>query len=191
MKPVLSRQTRRGDEVCPTDVTLLAKPLEFLFQDHLRERQICGVIDGLVGAKAFDAPAARSVLRFVNEELNVHMRDDTEDLYPLLTRRCTAEDNIGGAIARITTALSDACRLLPDLRAALARCLDAGSELSAAEREVLARFSGHLRHHLAAENAILLPIARARLSRRDLQKLSSRMQSRRGLNLTPKVRDAE
>jgi hemerythrin-like domain-containing protein len=102
-----------------------------------------------------------------------------------------ADARIGGVIARITTALSDACRLLPDLRAALARCLDAGSELSAAERKVLARFSSHLRHHLAAENAILLPIARARLSRRDLQKLSSRMQSRRGLNLTPKVRDAE
>ena len=67
----------------------------------MRERQVCSVIDSLATSKSFDPLAARNVLRFMNEELNVHMQDDAEDLFPLLSRRCTAEDGIGRAIARI------------------------------------------------------------------------------------------
>lgn len=191
MKGLQSHQMRRGDGLSPTDVTLLATPLEFLCEDHMRERQVCSVIDSLAAARTFDPAAARNVLRFVNEELNVHMRDDAEDLFPLLSRRCTVEDGIGRAIARISTDLDEASRLLPGLRAALARCLDAGSDLSTEDRQLLTRFAGHVRRHLAAENAILLPIARARLTRRDLQKLSSHMRSRRGLSPVAETPDAD
>lgn len=156
----------------------------------MRERQVCSVIDSLATSLSFDPTAARNVLRFVNEELNVHMQDDAEDLFPLLSRRCTTEDGIGGAIARIRTDLDEAARLLPRLRAALAHSLDTGSELSTQDRQVLTRFVGHVRRHLAAENAILLPIARARLTRRDLQKLSSHMRSRRGLASVAEAPDA-
>lgn len=190
MKGQQSHQMRRGDGLSPTATTLLATPLEFLCEDHMRERQVCSVIDSLATSLSFDPTAARNVLRFVNEELNVHMQDDAEDLFPLLSRRCTTEDGIGGAIARIRTDLDEAARLLPRLRAALAHSLDTGSELSTQDRQVLTRFVGHVRRHLAAENAILLPIARARLTRRDLQKLSSHMRSRRGLASVAEAPDA-
>ncbi|OYU20188.1 MAG: hemerythrin [Rhodobacteraceae bacterium PARR1] len=190
MKGLQSHLMRRGDGLTPTDATLLATPLDFLSQDHLRERQVCSLLDNLASFMSFDPPAARNVLRFVNEELNFHMQDDAEDLFPLLSRRCTAEDGIGRAIARICTDLEKASRLLPGVRAALARCLDTGSDLSTEDRRVLTLFAGHVRRHLAAENAILLPIARARLTRRDLQKLSSRMRSRRGLAPLAEASDA-
>ena len=118
------------------------------------------------------------------------MRDDAEDLFPLLSRRCTAEDGLGRAIARICTDRDAASRLLPGLRAALAQCLDTGAELSTEDRQLLTRFAFHVRRYLAAENAILLPIARARLTRRDLQKLSSHMRSRRGLAPVGEAPDA-
>ncbi len=191
MKGLQSHQMRHSDGLSPTDVTLLATPLEFLCEDHMRERQICSVIDSLATSKSFDPAAARTVLRFVNEELNVHMRDDAEDLFPLLARRCTAEDGIGGAIARICADLDEASRLLPGLRTALAQCLDTGSQLTTKDRQMLTRFAGHVRRHLAAENAILLPIARARLTRRDLQKLSLQMRSRRGLAPVAEAPDAD
>jgi hemerythrin-like domain-containing protein len=190
MKVLQSHQIRRGNGLTPTDASLLATPLEFLSQDHLRERQVCSLIDHLAFSVAFDPAAAKTVLRFVNEELNVHMRDEADDLFPLLARRCPAEDGIGPAIARIRTDLDEATRLLPELRAALARCLDTGSELSTEDRQVLTRFAGHVRRHLAAENAILLPIARARLTRRDLQMLSLHMRSRRGLAPVAEAPDA-
>ena len=189
MKP--SETVTRGSGDKPTSPSLLANPLDFISEDHLRERQICAVIDALATADAFNRQEATAVLRFVNEELNVHLRDEAEDLFPLLARRCTEEDAIEGAIDRIRADQDEAMRLLPQLRAMLAGCLDSGEDLTTAERAVLSRFAGHVRRHLVAENAILLPIARARLTRADLRILSKHMRSRRGLPDFPETTDAE
>ncbi|WP_112324176.1 hemerythrin domain-containing protein [Oceanibium sediminis] len=172
---------RRGSGLCPTDLELLASPLDFLSEDHLRERQICTIIEQLAAADALDRPLALTVLRFLNEELNVHMRDEAEDLFPLLSRRCTDEDSIDSAISRIRAEQDEAMCLLPETRLALAASLDTGADLTAAGRAVLSRFARRVRRHLVAENAILLPIARARLTPADQRKLSAQMRSRRGL----------
>lgn len=172
---------RRGSGLVPTDPDLLGTPLEFLSEDHLRERQICTAIDGLAGAASLDRQVALMVLRFLNEEMNVHLRDEAEDLFPLLRQRCTAEDAIESAITRIRIDQDEAVRMLPAVRATLAASLDTGFDLTAEDRATLKRFAGHVRRHLVAENAILLPIARARLTRADLQRLSRHMRSRRGL----------
>ena len=186
-----SEPALRGSGDTPTSPSLLANPLDFISEDHLRERQICAVIDGLATADALDRRLATAVLRFLNEELNVHLRDEAEDLFPLLARRCTEEDAIEGAIDRIRADQDEAMRLLPQVRAMLAGCLDSGVSLTAEERAVLSRFAGHVRRHLVAENAILLPIARARLTRADLRALSKHMRSRRGLPDLPETTNAE
>ena len=93
-----SEPVLRGSGDRPTSPSLLANPLDFISEDHLRERQICTVIDGLATADALNREKAIAVLRFLNEELNVHLRDEAEDLFPLLARRCTEEDAIVGAI---------------------------------------------------------------------------------------------
>lgn len=172
---------RRGSGHSPTDPGLLRSPLDFISEDHLRERQICAAIDELAIAAPFDRQTALVVLRFLNEELNVHLRDETEDLFPLLAQRCTAEDSIESAITRIRIDHDEAMRLLPEVRATLASCLDTGCDLSSEDSGLLIRFAGHVRRRLVAENAILLPIARARLTRADLRKLSQNMRSRRGV----------
>lgn len=182
---------RRGSCLSPIDPILLAAPLDFISEDHLRERQICAVIDGLATSPSFDRWAALIVLRFLNEELNVHMRDEAEDLFPLLAQRCTADDAIERAITRIRIDQDEAARLLPVVRTTLARCLDTGCDLSPEDGTMLRRFAGHVRRHLVAENAILLPIARARLTQRDLQTLSQHMRSRRGLPPVLETADAE
>ena len=67
----------RGDRL--TGPTLLANPLDFIGKDHLRERQICAVMDRLAMAEAPERPAATRLLRFLNAALNVHLRDQAED----------------------------------------------------------------------------------------------------------------
>ena len=186
-----SQPLMRGSGEKPTSLGLLAHPLDFISEDHLRERQVCAMISRLATADALDRQAATTVLRFLNEELNVHLRDEAEDLFPLLARRCTEEDAIEGVIVRIRADQDEAMRLLPEVRAMLAGCLDKGADLSAKERGVLSRFAGHVRRHLVAENAILLPIARVRLTRADLRNLSKHMRSRRGLPDFPEMTDAE
>lgn len=186
-----SEPALRGSGETPTDPSLLANPLDFIGEDHLRERQTCAVIDGLATAEALDRRSATAVLRFLNEELTVHLRDEAEGLFPLLTRRCTQEDAIEGAIARIRADQDEAMRLLPEVRAMLAGCLDGGGSLTAEERAVLSGFSGHVRRHLVAENAILLPIARSRLTRSDLRTLSKHIRTRRGLPELAETTNAE
>lgn len=110
----------------------------------------------------------------------MHIRDETEHLFPLLSQRCTEEDAIDTAINRIRADQCEAMILLPDLRALLVDCLDTGAAPNADQRALLTRFAAHVRRHLVAENAILLPIARARLSRSDLRSLSRHMRTRRG-----------
>lgn len=173
--------SQRGSGQSPTDPGLLARPLDFISEDHLRERQICAEIDALVATDTFERTAGVAILRFLNEELGVHLRDEVEDLFPVLERRCTQEDSINTVLGRIRVDRDQALSLLPRVREAIAGCLDCGGKLSATDREVLARFAAHVRRHLVAENAILLPIARARLTRGDLRRLSDHMRDRRGL----------
>lgn len=189
MKP--SEPVLRGSGDKPTHPSLLANPLDFISEDHLRERQICVVIEGLAMEDALDRQSTLGVLRFLNEELNVHLRDEAEDLFPLLARRCTEEDAIESAINRIRADQIEAIRLLPHVRATLAGCLDTGTDLTAEDRATLTRFAGRVRRHLVAENAILLPIARARLTQADLRSLSKHMRSRRGLPDIAERTDAE
>ena len=189
MQPSEPEMRGCGDK--PTSPSLLSDPLDFISEDHLRERQLCAMIDRLATADVLNRQEVTTVLRFLNEELNVHLRDEMEDLFPLLARRCTEEDAIEGAIDRIRADQDEAMRLLPEVRAMLAGCLDRGADLTAKERAVLSRFAGHVRRHLVAENAILLPIARARLTRADLQTLSKHMRTRRGLPDSPETTDAE
>ncbi|MCU0829643.1 MAG: hemerythrin domain-containing protein [Tabrizicola sp.] len=182
---------RRGGGDAPTHPGLLGRPLDFIGEDHLRERQICAVIDAVAQAERLDRQATLTVLRFLNEELNVHLRDEAETLFPLLARRCKPEDCIENAISRIRVDQDAALRLLPEVRAILAGCLDAGSDLSPGGRAILTRLAGHVRRHLVAENAILLPIARARLTRADLAMLAAQMRARRGLPLKAEAGHAE
>ena len=189
MKP--SEPVLRGSGDRPTSPNLLANPLDFISEDHLRERQLCAVIDGLAAGASLRPQTAMAVLRFLNEELNVHLRDEVEDLFPLLARRCTDEDCIDSAITRVRADQIEAIRLLPTVRATLAGCLDTGSDLDAEDRASLTRLAAHVRRHLVAENAILLPIARARLTRADLRTLSKNMRTRRGLPELAETTDAE
>lgn len=186
-----SQPRRRGDGLSPTDPSLLAAPLEFISDDHIRKRRICALIDEIAVSAHFDQKSAQTVLRYLNEELNVQMRDKIEDLYPMLTQCCPPEDDIEEAIARIKIDQDEAAHLLPEVRAVLGHCLDAVCDPSVQDRDVLRRFASHMRRQLAAEDAILLPIASVRLTQRDLQTLSQRMRSRRGLPPVSETPNAE
>jgi len=174
-----SAQDHRGNAGVPTDPALIARPLDFICEDHFRERQFCAEIDRLAATADFDRRSGMTVLRFLNEEVKVHIRDEAEDLFPILLLRCTEEDAIETVLDRIRH-LTAALSLLAVVRSAIVACLDTGAALSVTDRTALTRFAGHVRRHLVAENAILLPIARARLTRGDLRLLAERMRSRRG-----------
>jgi|TARA_R110000787_G_scaffold27073_4_gene75303 hemerythrin-like domain-containing protein len=182
-----SQSARGRYDQSPPESKLLSRPLEFLSEDHLRARQVCVLITSMISDTGCDRQGASQVLRFLNEEWNVHFSDETEDLFPMLVQRCDDEDSIEAAIARIRIDQDQASLLVPAIRQILTRYLDAGSAPTQHEQQTLNRFATHLRRHIAAENAILLPIAHARLTQADLRTLSKHMRSRRGLPVLPET----
>ena len=77
-----SAQDHRGNAGVPTDPALIALPLDFICKDHFRERRICAEIDRLAATADFDRWSGMTVLRFLNEEVRVHIRNEAEDLFP-------------------------------------------------------------------------------------------------------------
>ena len=174
-------QGPRGTGYKSSDPAMLCTPLDVIAADHVRDRQICADMDNLAISDSLDRELVQEVLRFLNEDLGIHIRDMAEDLFPLLRRRCPPEEDINCAITRITSDREAARALLPQIRFVLADCLDADRVPTPNEVAVLLCFTHHTYRHLSAENAILLPLARVRLTDRDLESLWLRMQARRGI----------
>ncbi|MEP1535635.1 MAG: hemerythrin domain-containing protein [Paracoccaceae bacterium] len=177
-----SNTTSRGDCLKPTATALLGKPLEFINEDHMRERQICTMLDEIAGAKTPSLESATDAFRFLSKELPLHLRDEEEDLFPLLQRRCAPEDEIDKVVSRLLSDHMHAAEDTPPVITILERLGHGAGELTARERESLKAFAKHSRRHLILENAIILPFARLRLTERDLETLCLGMCQRRGID---------
>lgn len=174
-----------GLEALP--VSLLAEPINWLFAEHYRHRQLCALIEGIGSATVLPTDQIEQVIAFLQRDMALHVIDEEDDLFPLLRRRCDPEDNLGQTLGILSAEhsrdLHEARRLIDRLHQALQSERPLGND-PAARRQLL-DFANHERRHIALENAIVLPIARLRLSRLDLEGLSRRMAARRGLDAGP------
>lgn len=186
-----ARDLKRGDCLAPTRLALLGNPLDFIHEDHLREREICARMDALAGAQAPGADTATGILGFLRDELPLHLRDEEEDLFPLLRRRCAPEDEIGRVIARLSEDHRHAERDTPKVLAMLDAIAAGQGPLSEADGAALTGYAAQARRHLILENAIILPLARLRLTKGDLRALCQRMMQRRGFDRPKETPDAE
>lgn len=164
----------------PPREALFATPIDYLAADHDRQRVLCWTLDRIARSEAPDAEEIRAVLRFLAEDFAVHVTDEEEDLFPLLARRAEPEDRIGDVLAELSAEHAaekpEALAVARGLEAALAT-----GSLDDALRPVLTRFAAAERRHLIVENAIVLPLARARLTGDDLRTMTLRMTARRGV----------
>ncbi|HEY9216477.1 MAG TPA: hemerythrin domain-containing protein [Phenylobacterium sp.] len=164
---------------------LLAEPLEWFFAEHFRHRQLCDMIDEAAASVVFDGERISRIVDFLRHDLALHVIDEEEDLFPLLRRRCKPEDEL----ERILGVLSAEHRIDVDfartVRTHLERCLEQQSApgLDPQVRKAMTEFASQERRHLGLENAVVLPIARLRLTKRDLDTLGRRLAARRGLLL--------
>lgn len=160
---------------------LFSTPIEYLFAEHFRQRTLCRMINEIASAQACDSECAAAVLRFLDNDFEAHISDEEEDLFPLLRRRAEPED-------RIDDIIDELCRdHIVDRKdgkavAAGLRKLDEKSGTSSALRRLLRRFAANERRHLIVENAIVLPLARVRLTPSDHIELGKSMARRRGLD---------
>lgn len=174
-----------AQEIDPVPTDLLTQPLDWFFAEHYRHRQFCTLITALASEPRFDGPSLTLVVEFIRNDLALHIIDEEEDLFPLLRRRALPEDEIEPALGRLSTEHRADMAHAQSVKAHLQACLEARRAPSAdpAVCKAMRDFAAQELRHLALENAIVLPIARLRLSEADLTGLSRRLAARRGIVL--------
>jgi iron-sulfur cluster repair protein YtfE (RIC family) len=167
-------------EEMPRD--LVHRPLEWFTAEHYRHRQFCALMHEMGASQEFDGHALAAVLEFLRYELPQHLADEEEDLFPLLRKRALPEDDIDQVLNRLYGEHKGDRAHGYLLRTWLERCLEARTAPGSDPAVALAlhAFASRELHHLALENAVVLPLAQRRLTAKDLKALSRRLAARRG-----------
>ena len=172
-------------QIEPLPAELVHEPLNWLFAEHYRHRQLCRLIERVGTATVLLREEADEILTFLRREMPLHVIDEEEDLFPLLRRRCLPEDELGALLGALSADHHDdqerASALVTVLEKAVADGIAPGHDRES--RCLFTDFAMLERRHIALENAVVLPIARLRLTDADLQALSRRMAARRGVVL--------
>jgi len=172
-------------QIEPLPAGLAREPLNWLFAEHYRHRQLCRLIERVGTATVLLREEAQEILTFLRQDMALHIIDEEEDLFPLLRRRCLPEDELGPLLGALSAEHHDDMEQTRTLSALLERALITGQPPGhdLETRRLFTDFALHERRHIALENAVVLPIARLRLTPRDLHALSTRMAARRGVFL--------
>jgi len=155
--------------------------IEFLLAEHLNHRRMCKELQDVALSADFDGLKVASLLDFIRFDLTLHVIDEEEDVFPLLRQRCLPEDEVDGILERLGREHAEDKALSERARDILNACLIMRRPPHAIEggAEALAAFAHHERRHLALENAVIIPLARRRLSEADIELLGRRFMARR------------
>ncbi len=166
------------------DVSDLDNPLDFIAEDHMREREVCAVIDRIVASASMECAEIDQVLTFLEAQLPQHLADEEIDLFPMMQKRCKREDEIDKVIDKLQSDHGHAIADAPVIVAIIRGLDNPNSRPSHSDCVQMTDFAHHARRHLILENAVILPIARARLTEADLDTMKRHMLERRSLKPT-------
>lgn len=175
------RSERRGDCLEPTSARLIADPLTFLAEDHLRQRQICALLTSIAMDPHPEFRAMGLSLAFLRHELLLHNADERTGLFPMMLKRCQPEDEIHLILNHLQNDHDRAQEQAHTVCAIMEAAMETHKALSDEQRATLKAFATLCQRYLILENAITLRIARVRLRDDDLEELSQQMLLRRGL----------
>lgn len=163
-------------------IELVREPLEFLFAEHYRHRQMCRALEQLAQHQEFAGDSAAELDAFIGRDLAFHVQDEEEDLFPLLRRRCAPEDEIDAILEVLSGEHALDKRLAAAAADVLKKSIVRGVPVSAIEGgpAALQHLAEQERRHLALENAVIMPIARLRLTAADKEALAAAFAARRG-----------
>lgn len=167
--------TEAARQVTPHD------PIEFMLAEHLNHRRMCKALERLATMTEFDAGPITAMVDYIRFDLTLHVFDEEEDFFPLLRQRCSPDDDIEAVLQRLSTDHEMDKSLSAQVRDMLNACLILRKPPNVIEGavEALMAFATNERRHLALENAVIIPIARRRLTPQDLKEFSHRLLARR------------
>lgn len=168
------RGTIRGARVAPPRLRADECPIEAIYEEHFNQRQLCADMDVLAAMTTPRQQLARRVLINLCRDLPAHFADEERGLFPRLRARALPEDNLEPTLALLARQHEVARQAFALLVPALA-CMANGALPAPEDRAALRRLANAERRHLIVENAILLPLARMRLTEGDKRALMAEM----------------
>ena len=156
---------------------LIDSPLDFIFAEHLRQRQAASILT-MVADGEFKKSGVIALIEFLETDFALHIGDEEIALFPLLKDHCLPEDNIVRVLDLLQEEHREDESNCEDVLALLRASLQ-GEALDLKAKRRLRSFAEHICQHLALENGVLLPIARVRLKEPQLSVLKDMLKARR------------
>ncbi len=179
MKKSLSNARSRDTHHHATDMDLLANPLEFLEEDHLRTRTVCSAFDRIADSETPSREDVFEALTYLENELPLFIVDEDADLARLMRRHLDQAPALFEVLRRVTELhreIAFRSRPVVDLLQILKKKLRG---LTYSEQTCLRDLATTLRTDMAMENSKLLPLAKKLLPEEELAELRSSMFQRR------------
>lgn len=167
-----------GARAAPPPFDAAQCPIEALYQEHFQQRRMASDMETLAETRVPRPDLARRILETLGDALPHHRVDEDESLFPRLRHRALDEDEIGPLLDRLQEEHALLSAMAADIRPALA-CMAEGALPAPEDRAALHRFAQTERRHLSAENALVLPLARLRLTAADKAATLAEMRARR------------
>lgn len=169
------------DQLRPPSAELLDQPLDYIFADHFRQRCLFSWLRRIAIARKAGRLEADTIVAYLEGDLVDHHADEELDLFPALRRRAGPEDGLVPILERLCadheTARTDLDVVVTSLSRHRTRDWIAVSRKAA---DAMLAYVANEQRHLSVENAIVLVIARKRLTASDLAAMSRSMKARRG-----------
>ena len=173
---------QEGRPSLPPDQFL--NPLDVIWREHERQHLLSDWLSELANSLRPDPVVTETatLLSYLTQDLPLHLRDEDEDLFPMLKHRCRPEDGFGRIMAQLSYehALDKVlvCHIVIDLKEIASETVASPNRLFIS----LHTFAEVQRRHLAWENGVVLPLACKRLSPKDLEEMGRNMAARRGIS---------
>ncbi len=171
-------EAARGARPAAPNVDAAHCPIEMLYEEHFHQRQMAQDMEALADSQMPRPDLARCILGALTGRLIHHRADEDESLFPRLRTRAHPEDEIGPLLDQLQAEHAQLRDMSDKLMPALYRMAD-GALPAPEDRDALHRFAQAERNHLIAENALVLPLARLRLSASDKLAALAEMRARR------------
>ena len=156
--------------------------IDFILQEHDRQLEICALLEDFLVAPNSEHSSewAVSVLKFITEDLPVHIEDEEVDLFPMLVSLQAEDQDLATILDQLNLEHEIDRDLAEPLLKGLREVAD-GEELSDPTRFCMyARtLTEAIRRHINWENRVVLPLARKILSEEDHVLLWNRLSDRR------------
>ena len=156
---------------------LIERPLEFIAAEHHRQRE-AAVILHMIADGGFHARGVQQLIEFLETDFVRHIGDEELVFFPALKAHCHPEDNVDRIIARLLDEHEQGQVIVDDVLLILKSRL-AGDAIAPDRARRMRELADKIRKHLALENGVLLPIARVRLDKTVLRRISDALKQRR------------